>query len=511
MQSLPKHTNSYWTESTALPTFPKLDEQQLKVDIGIVGAGLTGMTAAYILAKEGLSVCLVDSDRILHGTTGHTTAKITAQHGLIYDELINHFGEEKARLYYEANQRAHIFIQNVTNELQIACDYTPEEAYIYTNEDKYVTKLKDEYKAYKQLGIPGQLTAYTSSLPFQVKSMLKMNQQAYFHPLLYGKALLQECKKLGVLIFEHTRAVDVEYNKNPAIVIDNGARISCNYAIQASHYPFYDGAGFYPTRMYASRSYLLLAKVKNPMTNGTYINAEKPARSIRPIQIDGDPYLLIGGDDHKTGQSKVPMDEHYKALKIFTENHFGLEKVVSQWSAQDYVTLDKIPYVGPVTSKQSNVFVATGFRKWGMTNSTNAALVICDSIVGEQNAYQSLFPPSRDQRIIPSVKNMLTYNADVTKHLVKGKLDHPKVDIDTLKNNEACITTKDGNRVGVYKDNQGMLHAVDTTCTHLGCEVTWNKAELSWDCPCHGSRFSIYGEVLNGPAVKSLQKVNFSL
>lgn len=508
MQSnlLPIRSTSYWHESTELPTFPTLTEELRNIDVGIVGAGITGITLAYLLSKQGLKVCLIDAGLILNGTTGHTTAKITAQHGLIYDELINHFGLEQAQLYYQANEDAKKFIQQTIQAHDIQCQFTKDDAYIYTNAKDYLEKLENEWKAYEQLHIQGEISD-RSHLPFAVKSIVKMNDQAHFNPVQYLKGLLDECSNNGVQIYENTRALNIEYNKHPTIITERN-RIFCRYIVQASHWPFYDGTGFYPTKMYADRSYLIAAKVKKTMTEGMYINAELPPRTIRPIEINGENMLLLGGGSHKTGQSNGPMMKNYEEIAHFFDEHFGVEKVLYRWSAQDYITLDKIPYVGPVTKAQHNVFVATGYRKWGMTNGTNAALMIHDLILEKENPYVELFSPGRKLIVDPSIRKLITNNTDVAKHLVKGKLERANEDINTLKNNEACITKYDGQRVGVYKDNEGEIHAVYTTCTHMGCEVNWNNAENTWDCPCHGSRFTYTGDILEGPAVIPLKKIN---
>lgn len=505
-QYLPEKSTSYWHDSVDMPSFPKLKEK-VQADVGIVGAGMTGITAAYLLSEQGLDVCLVDAGLLFNGTTGHTTAKITAQHALIYDELISHFGEEKAKLYYKANIQAKEFIESTIEKYDIACNFAREDAYIYTQSDDYIQKLENEYKAYEKLDIDGGLLEKTE-LPFSVKKALKMTNQAHFHPLEYLKKLLEICQKNGVKIYENTRALNVEYNKHPTIITEDDHRIICRYVIQASHYPFYDGTGFYPAKMYADRAYIIACKTKKTMTDGMYINAESPSRSVRPIQINGEELMLIAGESHKTGQSNKPMLAHYEALQQFADTNFGLVDILYRWSAQDLVTLDKVPYIGPVTKAQHNVLVATGFRKWGMTNSTNAAILLRDTIMEKDNPYKELFTPARDLKADPAVKKLISYNTDVAKHMIKGKMDRPNKDIDALTPNEAIITTVDGHRAGVYKDQEGNIHAVDTTCSHLGCEVEWNNAENSWDCPCHGSRYTYTGDILNGPAVKPLKKID---
>lgn len=503
----PNDTTSYWQDSISTERFPKV-EHDMTFDVAIVGGGITGITVAILLSEYDLSICLIDAHTLLSGTTANTTAKVTAQHGAIYDELIQHYGVELAKQYYDANHRAMEFIKETVKKFDIDAQFQEANAYLYTNEGKNITKLENELKAYEKLSITGQFVESTD-LPFTTMRALEMKEQGHFHPTKYLTALIEICKQRGVQFFENSRAVAVEYYKNPMIVFENNKRITCKYVVQASHYPFFDGQQFFPLKMFAERSYALLAKTKHIITD-LYINVDTPTRSIRPITIDDETMLIFAGENHRTGDSKLPMKDHYELLGHFADEHFHVEKIYNYWSAQDYTTLDKLPYVGTITDAKDNVFVATGFRKWGMTNGTNAALLIRDLIIHNESEFTDLFAPYRNMKFDPAYKKIISYNAKVAKHLVKGKFDATNKEIDKLQHDEAIISMLDGQRIGVYKDEQGKLHAVDTTCTHLGCEVAWNNAEKSWDCPCHGSRFTTSGDVLNGPAVKPLQKIHLS-
>ncbi|MFD1360494.1 FAD-dependent oxidoreductase [Lentibacillus salinarum] len=501
--NIPQFPQAYWRDSVPLPDFPKLNES-IKTDVAIVGGGITGITAAYLLTKQGLKVTLIDAGKLLNGVTGHTTAKITAQHGIIYDEFIQHFGEEKASLYYQACMDAKQFIEETIQTHQIDCDYRQEDAYIFTNSDEYVSQLETEKKAYDQLNISGELS---NSMPLDipVKSVLKMDNQAQFHPLKYLNVLVDEAVKNGLEIYEQTTAVDIEYTKHPNILTRDEHRINCNYVIQASHYPFYDGQGFYPTRMYPERSYIIAVKTPEQFPGGMYINAESPTRSVRSANMNGDDLWLIVGENHKTGQGQSTM-KHYEALQEYAEKQFGISEFVYRWSAQDLTTMDKLPYIGPVTKNEDNVFVATGYRKWGMTNGTIAAKIISNRILDKDNLYGELFTPSRFQAD-PAVRKFTRMNADVAKHMIKGKLEYTNDNVKDLKPDDATVTRVNGKRTGVYKDNDHQLYAVDTTCKHLGCEVNWNSGDRTWDCPCHGSRYAYTGEVIEGPANEPLNKV----
>ena len=501
---LPQSNTSFWTDSTNFQTFPKLNED-INVDITIVGGGITGITTAFLLIKEGLKVAVIEADKILHGTTAHTSAKVTTQHDLIYDELIQHMGKEKAKLYYEANNDALNFIRKTVKENQIDCDFSEQDAYVYTNSDQYVSKLQKEYKAYQTLGINGE---YLDKLPFDlpVKAAVVIKDQAQFHPLKYLYHLTEQFIKQGGIIYENTVAVDIEEGEHPKVVTRDGNKIKSKYVVIASHFPFYGIRGLYFSRMYADRAYVLGVKTSKEYTEGMYISAESPTRSLRFTEFNGDKMVLVIGESHKTGQSNNET-QHYQALQSFGEQTFGINEIKYRWSTQDLTTLDKVPYVGYHTSNHTNVLVATGYRKWGMTNSTAAALLMTDLIMKRENRYQELYSPSRFY-MDPSLKKFISINMDVAKHLIKGKLENPNKSPEDLDKDEGAAVMINGKKAGAYRDTNGKIHIVDTTCTHLGCELHWNNGERSWDCPCHGSRFSYTGEVLEGPAENPLDKIN---
>lgn len=498
----------YWRETVKIQKFNPLQENQ-KADVVIVGGGITGITTAYLLIREGMEVVLLEADKLLNGTTGHTTAKITAQHNLIYDEFIGHFGKNMARLYYEANMNAMHFIKETIDRHQICCDFSQEDAYLYATTEKSARKMEKEYKAYQKLHIEGDLI---KDIPFNIKvsSVLRMKNQAQFHPLQYLEHLVEVIKEKSGLIFENTTAVNIEEDGHQISVLTrDGHRVTGNYVIACSHFPFYEGTGLYSTRMYANRSYVLASKINTKYPGGMYLSVDQPSRSLRSATMEGEEIVLIGGESHKTGQG---MDTrlHYQALEAYGEEVLGLDQILYRWSTQDLITLDKVPYVGPITSTKSNVLIATGYRKWGMTNGTAAACLLKDLVLKKENPYQSLFAPSRFFAD-PSLKRFFMENMDVAKHLIKGKLEMPDSNTNDLSNDQGAVVTINGERKGAYKDTKGQLHLVDTTCTHVGCEVNWNASERTWDCPCHGSRFSYTGEVIEGPAEKPLQRVQFDM
>lgn len=500
---LPRYPQSGWIDTAKLPDFPGLHED-IQCDVSIVGAGITGITTAYLLTKSGYKVALLDSGDILGGTTGHTTAKVTSQHGMIYDKLIRHFGEEEARLYYEANEEALAFVRNTVKDLKIECDLKQEQAYLYADSEDQEKQLRKEWDAYQKLGIPGE---WIDSLPIPVEARgaIVMKDQAQFHPLQYLRGLTNYITSHGGLIYEKTTiensADDTEDGRKKIVTVD-GHTVTCRYVLSASHYPFLDGGGFYFTRLHAERSYVVAIEPEVPYEGGMYINCGSPKRSLRSARLDGKDVILVGGESHKTGQGECTF-RHYEELEQFAGMTFGIKSIPYRWSTQDLVTLDEVPYIGHLTSDSPNVYVATGYYKWGMTSGTLAGLIIHDLILGQENRYAELYTPSRFKPN-PSVKNFIVQNADVAGELISGKVELNLGKAADLKADEGAPVRHMGRRAGAYKDPDGKLYLVDTTCTHMGCEVEWNAAERSWDCPCHGSRFDYKGNVIEGPATENL-------
>ena len=490
---------SYWIDSTAETNYPALDKN-INVDIAIIGGGIVGITAAYLLQKEGFKVAVIEANKIAHGTSAHTTAKITSQHGLIYNNLKKQMGEDKAKQYAEANESAIRFIENTVKENNIDCDFSLKSAYIYTKDNNYIKAIEDEVDAAKSLGIDAYYMKEIP-LPFTVKAAMRFDNQAQFHPRKYLLAISNEISNKGVKIFENTRAVDIEEGDELSVVTEKGFKIHAKRIIISTHFPFYDGKGFYFSRMYVEKSYIIAIKTNEPFPEGMFINAEDPPRSMRSQRYKDGEMVIIAGENHKVGD-ETDTNSRYNNLIEFANETFKTQNILYRWSAQDCMTVDDVPYIGNLTSKTPNIYVATGFKKWGMTSGTAAALIIKDLIVKGDSPYLPVFYPSRTD-ISASAEEFINQNADVVKELVTGKLKAAPKDF-KLENGEGRAVEVDGKKIGAYKDNKGNIHMVDKTCTHLGCELKWNDGEKSWDCPCHGSRFSIDGDIIEGPASKPL-------
>ena len=497
---IPDISESYWLASTKQPEYEELD-RDMSVDAAIVGGGLVGITLAYLLKKEGLKVAVLEANRILQGTTGHTTAKVTSQHDLIYDQLTTSIGEELTRQYADANQNAIELIDSIINENKIDCDFKRLPAFTYTMLDEYTEKIEKEVKAASDYGIKAAYTMDTG-LPFKVKAAMRFENQAQFHPRKYLIALAEKIQGDGSAIYDRTRAIDIIEGDRNTVVTHQGAKVTADAVILASHYPFWDRHGLYFTRVYPERSYLMGVRIKEKFPDGMFITAEDPGRSLRSQPFKDGELLIVGGEHHKTGHGENTYT-HYEKIKDFARSNYTVEEILYRWSAQDYTSMDNVPLVGRITANRPNIYVATGFMKWGMTNGTAAAKLIRDLILEGKSACEDVYSPQRST-VGASAKNFIVENADVAKNFITDKLVPIDDDID-IKPGEARVIEHEGSRSGAYRDEKGQLHIVDTKCTHIGCELHWNEAEMSWDCPCHGSRFSFDGKILDGPALRPLK------
>lgn len=495
---------SFWLDSTEKTNYPTLEED-IRVDVAIVGGGMVGITTAFLLKEAGLQVAVLEADSILQGTSGHTSAKITSQHGLIYHKIKNEMGHEKAEQYADANESAIRMISDLIEEKNIDCDFSWQPAYLFTQSDDYVQKIIDETKTASTLGIMASYTE-TIPLPISIKAGLKFDGQAQFHPRKYLLALAKDIPGNGSHIFEQTRALDIQRDNSPRVITEKGHKVVASNVIIASHYPFYDKPGLYFSRVYPERSYILGITIKDKFPLGMYINAEEPSRSLRSQSFQDKELILVGGEHHKTGHGEN-LSDHYRKLVNFSNELFQVNDILYRWSAQDGSSPDGVPYIGQLAPTTPNIYVATAFQKWGMTTSTLAAILLTDLIIKGESPWSPVFNPSRLVPSTDAIASFIKQNTDVAVNLVSGKILSGQIQ-EQIQNNEAKIFKIDGQSIGAYRDKDGNLHLVDTTCGHMGCEVRWNNADNTWDCPCHGSRYSIDGDIIEGPTVKPLKKLN---
>jgi glycine/D-amino acid oxidase-like deaminating enzyme/nitrite reductase/ring-hydroxylating ferredoxin subunit len=492
---------SVWIDTTSTTDYPPLSALS-NSDVIVIGAGIAGLSTAVLLQQAGVSVIVLEKDEIVKGVTGYTTAKITSLHNLIYDYLTQYFGVEQARMYGEANQAGLEQIASFVNEHRVECDFKRTTAYTFAQSEHEVKPIEAEVKAAQRLGLPASfVTEITFPLP--TKGAITFSNQAQFHPRKYLLALADYFVQSGGHIFEHTRVTEVN-EANPCTVITDKGTISAQKVVIATHFPIYDPA-LYFSRLSSHRSLVIGLRLDGTVPEGMYIGTGEEAHSFRNQPIDDGMLLLVGGAGFKTGQGGDIL-ERYHRLEQFARLHFNVASVEYHWSTQDNRTLDRIPYIGPIGPKSTAVFVATGFGGWGMTNGTASGLILTDLVLGKENQWLPVFNPNRIKPLI-SVKQAVSEGLAVTKELIASRLPEPVWDEHaSLVNGEGKVFEIDKAKIAISRDKQGDLHAVSAICTHMGCVVNWNNTDESWDCPCHGSRFSPDGKVLHGAALTDLEQ-----
>lgn len=494
-------SESFWIENTDDTTFEVLEEG-LSVDVAILGAGIAGITSALFLKEAGLSVALIEADKVIKDVTANTTAKITAAHNVIYSNLESHFDKDGARIYAEANQMAIDKIESIIKEKNIDCDFKRLPCYVYSENADERDILKKEAKAAADTGLQASYTE-TSPLPFDIAGAVKYENQAEFHPRKYLLNLIKSISGDCSYIFEGTRALEVKEGNTNEVVTDKGS-IQAKNVIIATHIPIYDPSHLF-AKMYPNMSYALGFYANEPFPECMFISTQ-PTITYRSTPSNKGELIIVSGANHKVGH-EPDTTEFYKILERHANDHFKVNSIDYHWSTEDYITMDKVPYIGKAESKSKGVYVATGFMKWGMTNGTVAAMILSDLILGKDNPWSSFFDPSRSKPVLESTKEFIGTNVDVAKELLSGRLSRPKsMNPSELEKGEGKLLNVNGKKVAAYKDENGKLYTVSSVCVHLGCQVNWNNAEKTWDCPCHGSRYRYDGKVLHGPALGDLKE-----
>jgi len=468
----------------------------------VIGGGIVGITTALLLKEAGVRVVLLEANQLARGVTGHTTAKVSSQHGMLYSQLRSKFGPDGARTYGAANEAALEWIAQRIERDGIDCDFRRLPSYAYMSEGSGRSKLEQEVEAAQEAGLPATLVDDTP-LPFGVEGAVRFDDQAEFHIRKYLLALAAGLPGDGCNVFENSHAVEVDADEQ-VMVKTPGGRVTADHVVVATHYPFLDRSLAF-ARVHPQRSYAIVCRIAGEPPPGMYISGDSPTRSIRAVPVDGEELLLVGGEGHKTGQGG-DTEERYRALEEFARRHWDVTSVEYRWSAQDGTTIDTVPYVGAMTPREDRVLMATGFAKWGMTNGTAAAIMLTDRILGLANPWAGLFDPNRFNPLAAAGK-FIEENAQVGLRFFGDRLTKPGTrPIEDLEPGEGDIVRLAGEKVAGHRREDGTLVAVSPFCTHLGCQVNWNTAERSWDCPCHGSRFAPEGDVLQGPAVHRLER-----
>lgn len=441
---------------------------------------MTGILTARLLQEKGLEAVVLEEKQIGAGTTGKTTAKITVQHGPVYSRLIRQFGRETAARYLHANQAALERYREMAEGID--CDMEECGAWLYSVDSADV--LEQEHRAALDLGVEARLQDDTE-LPFPVAAALRFPRQLRFHPLRFLQGAARPLR-----VYEGTKALRVEEKR----IETPGGTVTADHIVFACHFPFVNAPGYYFARMHQERSYVLALEGTPPMRD-MYLGVDTGALSFRPA---GEA-LLLGGGGHRTGENT--QGGRYDELRRQARAFWPGCRERAHWSAQDCMPMDGIPYIGRFSPGAPSWYVATGFQKWGMTSAMAAAMSLTDLICGGSGA--QVFSP---ERFTPaaSARNFAKDTGQAVKGLARKVLEGPRAEVDALPPGHGGIVDVGGEKMGVYKDEQGRVYAVSPRCPHLGCQVEWNPDEKSWDCPCHGSRFDKFGRRLDGPAQDDL-------
>lgn len=492
---------SYWLTSTddADPRPPLRATD--RVDVAVVGGGIVGVTCALLLSRGGARVALLEANRVGGGTTGTTTAKITSNQGLVYDELRRMVGDERARASAEANEGALAWMRTLVADEGIACDWRDRDAYTYTEDERRISDLEAEAAAADELGLPATFVDEVPGPPqLRARAGVRFTGQAEFHPRRYVLALAARAEEAGCVIAEGTRVTGIDAGE-PCVVRTERGSLQADRVVVATQYPILDRSLHF-ARLHVERSYIVAFPDRVGAPAMLY-SVDSPSRSLRSTPLpDGGELVMVGGEGHPTGR-RPDTEERYAALAETARAWYGDIEVTHRWSAQDMVSPDLLPYAEPVLGAHGRVWTVTGLRKWGMSLGTAAARHVAARLAAEPSAHATAFdhptvPPLRalGEAVKENVGNGIRWAAARVA---------PGTSPDDLAPGEGDVHGPPHRRIASYRDDHGVLHSHSAVCTHLACEVRFNPAERSWDCPCHASRFDARdGRVLSGPAVRRL-------
>jgi len=487
---------SIWLGDGSCATFPSL-RGDVRVDVVVIGGGITGLTAALLLKRAGKRVAVVEARAIGQGVTGGTTAHLTQAVDARYAHLLSSFGPERTAMVAESTRASMDRIAAFVRELGIACEHESVPGFLYSESEEDLQLLHEELEAAQQVGIRVSMTR-SVPLPYPVAAAVRFEDQAQFNPCRYVGALAAAVDGDGSYVFEGTHARDVDDGSPCKVTADNGS-VTADAVVLATDSPL--TKFFVQTKIAPYRSYALAFVPRAPIAKALFWDTADPYHYVRTAEMAGVQYVVVGGEDHKTGQEE-DTSGCFARLTSWARDRFAFDDVPYRWSAQVMEPMDGLPFIGR-SSTSSNVWLSTGYSGTGMTFGTLGGMLLSDALQGRSNIWADLYDAHRVHA--SGVKDFVAENLDVASYMLGDRLRGAEgTSIAEVRAGEGKVLRLDGKKVAVFRDEQGGVHALSPVCPHLGCLVHFNNAEKTWDCPCHGSRFSTRGEVLHGPALADL-------
>jgi len=494
---------SLWQDNSTPYISNNQADRNLVYDVIVVGAGITGISTALLLQTAGKKCLVLEAANLCFGTTGGTTAHLNTLLDTPYTTISKNFGKENARLVATAAKEAINLIQHNINLYNIDCGFEEAYAYLYAEDEKQEKELEDILQATKEAGVVAE---YTDDIPVPIpfKKAIKVPAQAKFNPTQYVYGLAAAFEKAGGVILQDCRVTGVEDNETVEVETVKGT-FKAHDLVYATHVP--PGINLLHLRYVPYRSYAMALILKNNnYPKDLAYDMYDPYHYYRVQKVNGYNYLIVGGEDHKTAHEENT-EQSFLKLESHIRKYFDVEEVHYKWSSQYYEPADGIPYIGHLPGHPGHIYVATGYGGNGMTYSTVAAITLKEILLEEETKYTPLFDPNR-VKPIAGFTSFIKHNADVVRQFIGKWFSGEELQqLADLAPGEGKLITYDKNKIALYKDEDHNLHAVHPACTHMKCEVKWNTAERSWDCPCHGARYSFDGKMLNGPADMDLEAI----
>jgi len=490
-----------WKADAEPVTFGTLDGD-VSVDVAIIGGGITGITAGYLLAREGKKVAVLEARSVGGGTTGYSTGNLYATVDEMFHKIESKYDTETIQAVAASRTAAMELIAGHIREFSIDCNYAPKSWYLFSETPEDDETITQEYEACLRAGLDARQVK-DQKLPFPTSLTLEVRNQAQFNPVMYMRAFALVAQRAGCSIYEHTKVLEVEENDAFNLVKTTRGTVTARSVIHATHTP--KGIMQYHTLLGSYREYALAVKLNSDTyPDGTFWAFNKPHHHSMRTYTDenGESYLLILGEPHKVGQMEHN-ETCFQKLEDYIRARFDVHSIAYRWGAQHYKSADTLPYIGR-KSKDSQIFIATGYSTDGLTYGTLAAMLLTDLILGRKNPWADLYDPLRFNPL-KSAGKFIKENANVAAQYVHKLTFRPDTrELDNIQPDEAKTIVLDGEKYGAYRDKLGNIHVVSAVCTHMGCIVNWNEGEKTWDCPCHGSRFDYDGKVIEGCAYRDL-------